>query len=258
MLFRSILLILCFFGLLFCSSGNGFWDGRTVFFREIILRAGLSLLLLAAAVFCAVKLFPKLRPSHRFLLCLSLLLLWALSATGLLKAPLSDLAYLNHPQTVYLKILDFDFSVSGDGPNSCTMRGKDKNGNTRIFTLNQEYYQQGEQLWRREQRLYAKISCLPNTEQVLNLEYLKAPDSEISQSSGIHPIPPAGLFPGWSDKNDVLEIYGEPDRRSASGDAFTYILSGTGTGHFMYLHFGKDGTLNCVWVRNRDGIQPSA
>ena len=100
----------------------------------------------------------------------------ALISFFLIRPIILDAFYLHDPSTVYLYRLSFDDEWgTGDSPTSYYLQGHDMDNDYHSFKISKDLYDKGKEMLK-DGDLYAKVTYLPNTQSVIDLQLLDDPN----------------------------------------------------------------------------------
>lgn len=178
-IFPAVLIFIFIFGaaiILSILENKVIAMGRAGFIRNAAFRIGLGGLAAVIAGFCMKGILKRRKSVKAVLGHVFGIILCLLLAFFLIRPVVLDIPYLDHPEITYLASLEFDDDHTGDGPARYYLSGVGSGGSTHRFSLNEEIYKAGRELWFEDFDLRAKIAYLPHTDIVMSLQYLSPPD----------------------------------------------------------------------------------
>ena len=177
-----ILVVLLLAGLLFFLSmlSSGYWRiGLSAYFYDTTMRI-MAVFIIIAIIFgawiCLDKLKKEESKKQNFILGLikiTILCLGIWLTSFFVMPSFHDVSYFEEPIITYLHDLSFYDDTSGDNTTNY-IEGYDLDGNKSIFIIDNATYDKGDS----NDYHFAKISYLPNSKVVMNVEFL----NELDQS----------------------------------------------------------------------------
>lgn len=80
-----------------------------------------------------------------------------------LRAPILDLAYLNHPRSIKLDYVSFDHDYDHEYATFHQLKGYTENGDIKIFDINSDSLDIEKEKWKDDENVLANVKYLPHT-----------------------------------------------------------------------------------------------
>ena len=176
LLFCIVVILLFLLLQIYLNWGNEnlFQEGQAGFWRDVFFRILTAAVIIIGGISLDLHRLRKKTNGWRRARDLFFCVLTALMGIGLaywlIRSPIMDLPYLKEPALTYLKDLHFDIESSGDTA-SYQVEGINLDGERVSFDLNKSNYEKGRDFLRENENLYARISYLPHTEVVMEMNF---------------------------------------------------------------------------------------
>lgn len=140
--------------------GSGYYrEGMEGFIADIVVRVFMSIVVI---IFLIGTFF--VRESTKTIVIWWICLI--ISIVGIfyaLRAPILDLAYLNHPQSIKLDYVSFEVDCNHEYIVTHKLRGYTENGDIEIFDINSDTLDIEKEKWKDDENVLANVKYLPHT-----------------------------------------------------------------------------------------------